>query len=252
MKCRYCGGEVGLEQKFCPYCGNTNDQAVQHYTDMARFRGRYADTEAEVIKRSERYARIIPRTVLIVFLLIAAAAMYLVSENAYAFPEMMRRRAAERHPAAAVAALDEYLADGDYVSFASYISFNGIRTYNTAFERFRQVYWCSENYKDILLHTEQLFLHTDADYWEKYNASNDIRLLCQSLEYFFETYDRYREDPEAEEYAPYMDDMKNKVLDLLNVYLGIDETEADEFLAMTNNRKAAFIEEALLYAENNR
>ena len=249
MKCIYCGGEVGLEQKYCPYCGNANEQAVQHYTDIASFRGRYADTEAEVLRRSDRYARIIPRTVIIVLLLVAAAIMYIITENAYGFPDLMRRRAAEKHPETAMAVLDACLDEGDYVSFASYMSYNSIRTYSTPFERYRHVYWCSEYYKDILVHTEKLFLHSNRSDWLKYSASSDIRMLCQSLEYFMEYYERGLDDPDAAEYAGHLDEMKDRVMDLINVYLGIDESEAEEFLAMTDNRKAAYIEEVLLDAK---
>ncbi len=250
MKCRYCGGEVGLEQKYCPYCGKANDQAVQHFSDMASFRGRYADTEAEVIRRSERYARIIPRTVIIVLLLVAAAAMYIISENAYGFPELMRKKVAERNPDATMATLEGYLEEGDYVSFASYISYNGIRTYGTAFDRYKHVYWCSEYYKDTVMRMEKLFLHTDREDWIKYSASDDIRMLCQSLEYFLENYERGYNDPDTEGYDRYLDDMKTRSLQLFNVYLGIDESEIDDFLAMTDNRKAAFIEEVILDAKN--
>ena len=47
MKCPYCGGEVGLEERFCSYCGRPNEQAQRHHQDMARFRKQYAETEAE-------------------------------------------------------------------------------------------------------------------------------------------------------------------------------------------------------------
>ena len=250
MKCRYCNGEVGLEQKYCPYCGRPNEQAVQHYSDMASFRGRYADTEAEVIRHSERYARIIPRTVIIVLLLVLAAAMYIVSENAYGFPQLMRSRAAEKRPEATMSVLEGYLEEGDYISFSSYISYNGIKTYNSAFERYRHVYWCSEYYQDIVMHMEKLFLHTDREGWIKYSASDDIRMLCQSLEYFYDAYNRGADEPETADYVPYLEDMKGRVADLLNVYLGIDDSELDGFLAMSDNRKAAYIEEVLLDAKS--
>ena len=57
MKCRYCGGEVGLEEKTCPYCGRPNEQAVKHHQNMASFRRRYAETEAEVATKTRRYAQ---------------------------------------------------------------------------------------------------------------------------------------------------------------------------------------------------
>lgn len=251
MKCTYCGGEVGLEQKFCPYCGNVNEQAEQHYKDMASFRGRYADTEAEVTRRSDRYAKIIPRCVIIVVLLIATAAMYIFAENAYGLPELKRQRAAERDPEATISTLDAYLEEGDYIAFASYASFNGIRTYGTPFERYKHVYWGASYYKEIVLRLEKIFLQSERDDSMQYYASDDIRMLCQSLDYFMEIYDRGHDDPDTAAYAPYLEDMKDRTMELFHVYLGIDESIADEFLAMSDNRKAAYIEEVLLDAKSN-
>ena len=37
-------------------------------------------------------------------------------------------------------------------------------------------------------------------------------------------------------------------MDLLRVYLGIEGEEAEDFLALSTNRKAAFLEEVLLDA----
>ena len=53
MKCPHCGGEVGLEEKFCPWCGKPNEQSVQHMEDMARFQASYRATEQSVEKKTK-------------------------------------------------------------------------------------------------------------------------------------------------------------------------------------------------------
>lgn len=34
MKCKYCGGNLTLEQAYCPHCGRPNEEAEQHVKDM--------------------------------------------------------------------------------------------------------------------------------------------------------------------------------------------------------------------------
>ena len=250
MKCKYCGGEVGLEEKYCTYCGRPNEQALRHSQDMASYRRRYAETEAAVVNKTDRYRRIVLRAVLILLLLIASVAMYVVTENAYSIPETMRRRAAEKDPEHTISELDSYLEKGDYSGFSSYMTYYGIRTYGTAFERYSRLNWCAQYYSDFVLRMERLFLYGDRDDWIRYNASSDIRALCQSLEYFLDEYERAERDVESELYRAYIEDMRQQMTEMLDVYLGIDGSELDGFLTLSDNRKAAAIEEVLLDAQD--
>lgn len=250
MKCKYCGGEVGLEENFCTYCGRPNDQAVRHTQDMVNFRRRFAATEADVVNKTRRNTQIVLCAVLILLLLIASVVMYAVTVNAYSIPESMRRRAAERDPEHTTSILDGYLEEGDYRSFASYIDYNGIRTYGTVFEDYSNLYWCAECYGDFVLQMERLFLHTDQEKWVKNSASSDIQSLCQSLEYFLDDYERAQRDADTEPYLDHIEIMRQNMMDMLHVYLGIDESELDTFLTLSDNRKAAAIEEVLFDVRN--
>ena len=250
MKCKYCGGEVGLEENFCTYCGRPNDQAVRHTQDMVNFRRRFAATEAVVVNKTRRNTQIVLRAVLILLLLIASAVMYTVTQNALFIPESMRRRAAERDSEHTISTLDGYLEEGDYRSFASYIDYHGIRTYGTAFEDYSDLYWCAEYYGDFVLRMERLFLHTDQEDWAKNSASSDIRSLCQSLESFLQDYEMVQRSTDTELHLDHIETMRQNMMDMLHVYLGIDESELDTFLALSDNRKAAAIEEVLFDAQN--
>ena len=73
-------------------------------------------------------------------------------------------------------------------------------------------------------------------------------MLCQSLESFFETLERKSWDSSEPVHQAHLDRMRDDVMDLLRVYLGIEGEEAEDFLALSTNRKAAFLEEVLLDA----
>ena len=249
MKCKYCGAEVGLEENFCSYCGRPNEQALRHTRDMASYHRRYAATEAAVVSKTKHFSQIILLAVLILIILIATIVMYMVTENAYSIPETMRRREAERNPLQTTAVLNSYLENRDYRGFSSYMMYNGIRTYGTVFEAYSHISYCADYYADCVLRLEHLFLYTDREAWLKYNASSDIRWLCQSLDNFFHEYDTAQQREESVLFLPYEEDMKQTLVSMLRVYLGIEEENLGEFLALSENRKAAVVEEVLLHAQ---
>ena len=249
MKCKHCGAEIGLEENYCRYCGQPNDQALRHTQDMTNFHRRYAATETAVVSRTKRYSQIILRAALILVILIATIVMYLVAENAYSIPETIRRREANRNPEKTIAAMDSYLENRDYRAFASYLNYNAIRLYGTDFEDYSKLAYCAEYYGDFVLRLEKLFLHTDREAWLQYSASSDIRWLCQSLEDFLDEYERVKRTGESEPFLSYIEDMRDTMMGMLRVYLGIDEQKLEEFFTYSENRKAAYVEEVLLHAQ---
>ena len=201
-----------------------------------------------MVGAAKRYAQIIPRVIVILLLLIVTVVMAVIAENAYAFPDRMRHRAAQKDAAGTVAVLEAYLAQQEYISLASYMEYNDIRTYNSAFEEYSDIRWAAQSYKDVMLRMESLFLHQDREKWANRGATDDIRMLCQSLESFFETLERKSWDSSEPVHQAHLDRMRDDVMDLLRVYLGIEGEEAEDFLALSTNRKAAFLEEVLLDA----
>ncbi len=249
MKCPYCGGEVGLEERLCPYCGRPNDQAQRHHQDMAHFKRKFAATEAAVVGTAERYAQAVPRIAVILLMLIASIAMWVVSANLYSYPESTRRRAAEKNPQPVIEKLEGYLADRDYMSFSSYFEYNDLRTYDTPFEAYSELRWCASYYQEFMLRAENLFLQGDRENWIKYSASYDVQRFCQALDDFLEYADRAEQECENEDRLACLKDMRSNVTDVLKVYLGVGEDEMENFLALSENRKAARLEEVLFGAQ---
>ena len=48
MKCKYCGGNLTLEQAYCPHCGRPNEEAAQHVKDMEHYKSNFEDTKSDV------------------------------------------------------------------------------------------------------------------------------------------------------------------------------------------------------------
>ena len=57
MKCQYCGSNLGIEDKVCPYCGKINESAAFHQAEMEEVRDEYEKTKDEVKVKSKTAGR---------------------------------------------------------------------------------------------------------------------------------------------------------------------------------------------------
>ncbi len=251
MKCKYCGGEVGLEEAFCPFCGQPNEQAFSHQRDMAEYRDRFSETKAAVTRKARHYSQIVPRVLILLFLVVGSITMFLVSENAYSFPDQSRRRAAVRNAEKTTAILEGYLEAQDYASFASYCDYNSLRLY-TDFPEYQDIYYCAEYYMHFVIDLEKLFLQGDRESWWDDSADSDIRSFCSSLSSFYDTAERslkyHYGDSDTGPAPVHITAMRNNADGLLAFYLGIGQEELSGFLSLSDTQRAAYVEEVLLNA----
>ena len=246
MKCSKCGGEISLEDKVCPFCGNVNKDAVEHIRAMEEYKKRYKVTEEEVTRKTKRFASVAVKAVILALLLVGIGIMMFIYSRAYSFPEKARRREALRHPDKCRAKMTEYLENGDYSGFSSYIAYNSIPVYEDKFEDFKDLKFCADYYLDTIGSIEKIVMHGDDEKWLKWDASNDAGRCSRFIGEFYETVENRREREENESNLKYYDDMKADVDAALSVYLGMDEKTLEEFIAMTENKRSAYLEEVIL------
>lgn len=48
MKCKNCGAELTMLEKFCPNCGTPNEQSQQHIKDMEHYEHEFSDTQKKL------------------------------------------------------------------------------------------------------------------------------------------------------------------------------------------------------------
>ena len=247
MKCPYCGGEVALEDKECPYCGRPNEQSAGHRKDMERYQKRFSAAEKTVAGKTKGYTRILPRVLVILFLVIAIVAMAVISEQAWQFPENGRRRAAERNAEAVCETMDGFLDRGEYSAFVSYAEHQNIRMYyGETFSEYGDVYYCANYFADLVYDMEKLYLRRDQEEWQKWDKAGDMRMLSSGIINFFETvsYTEGRSDL-SERGRGWVADMRETMTGMLDYYLGLDEEKLSEYLSLPENRRVVYLEEAI-------
>ena len=51
MKCKYCGGDVTLDDHFCPHCGRPVDQSQRHHQEMKQYETEFEETRQEALEK---------------------------------------------------------------------------------------------------------------------------------------------------------------------------------------------------------
>ena len=51
MKCKYCGGDVSLDDHFCQHCGRPVDQAQRHRMEMEQYETEFEETKQEALEK---------------------------------------------------------------------------------------------------------------------------------------------------------------------------------------------------------
>ena len=87
MKCPHCGAQIGLEEKYCPFCGLPNEFARKHQEDMDRYEQEFQQTQSEVYQKTRHFTSLtVPLTVIFVLILLNIVSFVSIkSLNAVAF-----------------------------------------------------------------------------------------------------------------------------------------------------------------------
>ena len=248
MKCPHCGGEVGLEEKFCPWCGKPNEQSVQHREDMARFQAAYSATEQSVEKKTKHVVRLMPRLIVLLVLLVITVVASLIGSQAWEMSEHAKRSSAERNVTEVRAMLDGYLEQRDYVSFANYMEYHDISYYRGPFADYDNIYYCAMRYADIVQRLEHIYLRRDRASREKSNASSDARYLSGDIADFFSELKSMANRDLTKKDERCLDDLRLLTEEMLRAFLGLDQKALEDFLTQSENKQAVIIEEVILGA----
>ena len=249
MECPNCGKTIGIEELICPACGCTNPLAEQHNENIKQYDKRFRKTQDSVIKSARKTEGVGIRAgifaILVVVIIALAIVWGMVSAAGEGETSEDRRTDALRNKKEYHAQMEEYLEEGDYITFAAFIKAHNIPFNTEPYTDYSRLQYVADAYYSCVQYWEKvLFRSDDPDYWD--SSEMDISHLCSHLDGFAETYECNRENEKKEDLASYMDDMNADIHAMLRRYLHMTDSEADEFLAYPEIKKAVIMEEILL------
>ena len=245
MKCPSCGGQMGLEDAVCPYCGTPNAMAAKHQSDMAHFRQEYQRTQADVMEKTSLMQRHGSWLVILVVLLIALIVGAVLSVGAHDIGYSIREQGIERNAVEDEQALDAFLAQGDYGKFAGYYDANDISLdYDNPYQGLRTA---ARAYVDLIEHVSRINDSSDYSFKPEY-VSNTCGYLAEDLERIFTLEQRYSYG--VDRYLPpdklvYVEDIRDRASAIAKTYFGLTDEDVKDIPNMSTKKLATIIEKGI-------
>ena len=241
------GSEVGHEEENNPYYSEVNPVEVQHKKNMHLFKNRYEDTEKKVSRFAKAVEGLGKKAAILVVLLIGIIAMRMMTSLNYADPdeEAKVRRDAEKNAATYAEEADDFLENGEYVEFVSFLYAHELMNIPPdEFKRFRSVQYVAKEYYECIGLMEEMILRSDdPDYHD--GLDTDIKNFCMYVDGFYEVLEAQKSTEKDEVYLAYILDMDNELHAAMRTYFSMDEKGVNEFLSMSRAQKAVKLSEVL-------
>lgn len=251
MKCNYCGYNLGIEDLFCPHCGKQNEHTAKHMADMEHYEKEFAATKEEVIKNSRSFNNITARIVVICVLVVIMIGGFVAISNSYEIRAFFWERNVEKNMDTYCAKIDEYERERDYMSLYYYMSNNRL-SYSKPFDEYSKVCSCAMKYAFIY-----------EDIMDIVNRSNNMTDLAkeQTCETIAANISRLPQDAQRQSYdkdeyyktehQEFMDDCLEDTRDLVQVYFGLSDDDADKLYEMNKSRLSVLLIDSLVNFNSN-
>lgn len=244
MKCENCGGNLSLEDVVCPYCDSVNEHAIQHIRDMNRYKREFEGTRKNVEEVAKKHTGNMVKIVTICILLIAIIICCFLSDQSYSIRREINENKAEREFEQNQKILLQYLEEGEYYSFYSYIYEKNIPTYHGKYEEFRGIYYAISQYTYMY----EIIMRLQRN--EKYMDKESMReMLISSVNDFYKVFDNQNTKyiAEGEPYYADLKEIEDRIKALLVTYVGLSKEDTENFDELTNTQRRRIIEESGVY-----
>ena len=149
MKCKYCGGNLTLEQAYCPHCGRPNEEAAQHVKDMEHYKSNFEDTKSDVYEVTEKNTEIMSHMIIITVLVILCVVVFVVSARSWSIHRGLLQFDAGIRQGSYMKQMEQYLEDEDYIGLSAFCDRHYIRPYssNNNYEKYQLLMEASGAYR---------------------------------------------------------------------------------------------------------
>ena len=245
MKCKYCGGDVTLQDHFCPHCGRPVDQALRHQREMREYETEFEETKQEAIDKisvsSAGSTAVGIRLAMIVALTIAFIWM-LVSLNPYDINERREKRLANTNYDAYVEQIEQYIADTEFMALSRFADKHRLDM-NDKYKQYRDIFYAAGDYEYVYLGIlETAYLANDTR--NLYYAENLSENVNRFYEYILTERSAYS-DADPEKTSAAFKEMEQDIAVLLQKYLHLTKEDTDSLRELSKSRRKVLIEQAL-------
>lgn len=240
MKCENCGAPIGLEDKFCAYCGAPNSHFLKHQADMEHYEKEFVKTQAEVMKSTGRMARISSNLIILAILVVLNIIAVVFAFSATELAWNAREQAQKKNIATYRADMEELIEAKEYQKLYSYYSSNHITGIDELSD-YSIICRASGYYQDIY---ETLCGQKNLGYGGIYNTLKglgdyDVEYLASQLGRLYELESDYYFSKLSERDKEALEEIRTYTLALFRGYTTLTPEQVEE---LPNLSKAKAIE----------
>ncbi len=244
MKCKNCGGEIRLEDMYCPYCGSPNEEAQKHARDMQQYRQEFQKTKEDVIERAGRQTKRAVRFAAAALLLAAIGVNIFLQVSSYSLIRSIKQSGQKKNAPVYRARIEEYLEAEDYLGFSSYCSNLNLSMYDRPFEEYYVTYRVATAYRYAVTEIMQLINHSRYQ-----GVDHSIKYTSEYLQDFYEALDpekySYNSNYNTLAAQEHLDKMTRSIEALCVAYLSMTPEEARSLGSISRGKRIILIEEGL-------
>ena len=246
MKCEYCGNNLQIEDRVCPFCGKPNPFAKQHQKEMDRFSRKFEKTRADVLKESARFNRKTVRITILSVLVALCAVFALLCARADDIRYDRQEKAIEQDAPQIRKTIDEMMEAGDPCMLYRYVSVNRY-SYSDALREYDAVISVSLYYDRF--YENLMMLNAKKQDPSRYTYTTAAELLegiAASVRRIHESMQENKYHPEmhSAEKKAYMERVCDTVRVMLTGYLHLTDEEAGQIFELSEARLNVMLEEA--------
>lgn len=245
MKCKYCGGDVTLQDHFCPHCGRPVDQAIRHQKEMREYETEFEATKREAINKisvSSGGGTAVGIRLAIIVALIAALIWMLINLNAYDINDRKEKKLANANYDAYVEQIEQYIADTEFMALSRFADKHRLDM-NDKYKQYRDIFYAAGDYEYVYLGIlETAYLANDTR--NLYYAENLSENVNRFYEYILTERSAYS-DADPEKTSAAFKEMEQDIAVLLQKYLHLSKEDTDSLRELSKSRRKVLIEQAL-------
>ncbi|MDO4513953.1 MAG: zinc ribbon domain-containing protein [Lachnospiraceae bacterium] len=244
MKCDYCGANVTIDDRECPYCHSLNTHYVKHREAMQHYENAYSKTRQEVYEKAGRVSQNAVRVTILTVMIVLILVLVLANAGSWRIARMIRSYQVNRRFNTHVAALEAYMDEGDFDGFTNYYLVQDLSVSEAMRDEYSHAYMAAMNAQQILIGCEQLVDFQDSEV--AYRAPDQcVKDIAENL---FGLYRYYNEDTYYHEYyekhAEWIDSLRNQAETLIEAYVGVPEEEFEKLVSMSEAKIIVTLEES--------
>lgn len=241
MKCKNCGGEVRLEDLYCPYCGSPNEEALKHARDMQHYQNEFQQTKEDVIERAGRQSRTAVRIAVTAVLLLSIAANIFIQTNSYAIHQMWKDLRSRGNEDLYRQRIEAFMAEEDYTGLSSYCRNIDLYTYRDLYDEYYPVVQAANTYRYTCEQIMRVINHGKYSSPELY-----MRYAAQYIQDFYESLDpdkySYYDSWQNPEIQKQIDNIVEDMEAVLIAYLSMTPEEAKSMRTISQGNRTILVE----------